>query len=592
MLAGTPPLAIATGGQIESVSRRARLSAGLVPVEIEYTRRGGEVALLTVEWNSGSGRAILAAPSLLATPTTVPPSPLLWVSRGVDLAYLAAVLGLVALLAPAFAKPAAPSTSSTSPHSRIRELRHPSERAILAGLLAVVFAYAALSSHGLNDRVVLLDGGSDWLTYETYARDILQNGPLMTLGRPLGKGRPYFFQPFYPYALAAAHWLTGEDIYGVVVLQLFGLGVSAVLVYELGKRLFGRLSATFALLCVLLVLGPLQLEWVATRLLSENIFFILLPATALAFIELGRRPSRRLSVLAGLLLGLCCITRGPTLLWIPPLLLIAWSRLRRTSATAPEHSVQNTASAIAGRTAGGRVVGLAALACLAVLLLVPLRNVIVSGQPSPLASNAVSTMELAHPLTPRVDLHDVERNPLYRALRLDYSLIQMIEFVRQDPLGYAATLVPLGLYALGLPGALEPGEPIRWELVALVALYITSFALRPWTIDDRRSTIEENSERSTFYGPSSTVWVLHSFIGLHFVTMMVFLPNSYGYRQVLPMYLFLAIFAGFVLARLTAPLAGLETRASKLIGDGGAQRHRVDQHVPAANTPSRHEELA
>lgn len=582
LLPAAPALTIDNRGQLETVSRRVSLAAGSIPIELEYIRRGGEAALFSAEWNPGSGRQALAAPSLLARPSELSVSQrdiLFWLSRATDIAYLAALLLLIALLALGVA--IAP------------------ERAALALLLALVFGYAAISSLDLNDRGVLLDGGSDWLTYETYARDILQNGPLMTLGRPLGRGRPYFFQPFYPYALAAAHWLTGEDLYGVAVLQLFGLGVSAVLVYELGKRLFGRLSGTVALLYILLVLGPLQLDWVARRLLSENIYFWLLPATALAFIELGRQPSKRLAVLSGLLLGLCCVTRGPTLLWAPPLLLITWWRLRhRLSLGEGGMSWQAPSIVQGGETPTLREwpgepssrralapVGIAALACFVVLLLVPLRNLVVSGQPSPLASNAVSTMELAHPLTPAVDLRGVERNPLYRALRLDYSLIQMIEFVRQDPLGYAATLAPLGLYALGLPGALEPGEPIRWELVTLMALYVIYLA---GAVSDRRRTKDEGRPNSTSQ-PSS--FVIHSFIGAHFLTMLVFLPNSYGYRQVLPMYLFLAVFGGYAFARLTHRVAGLSSRASKLERDDGAQRYRVDQHVPGTSAPTRHEEL-
>ena len=90
---------------------------------------------------------------------------------------------------------------------------------------------------------MILEGGQDWLTYESYARDILLNGPLMTLGEPLGKGKPFFFQPFYPYYLAAMHWLTGEGLWGPIVLQLFGDGVAGVLVYFLAKRLFGVRAA-------------------------------------------------------------------------------------------------------------------------------------------------------------------------------------------------------------------------------------------------------------------------------------------------------------------------------------------------------------
>src|SRR6185369_6682248 len=113
------------------------------------------------------------------------------------------------------------------------------ERPLLAAFMLLVLAYALITTAPLAGRAVILEGGQDWLTYESYARDILLNGPLMTLGDPLGKGKPFFFQPFYPYYLAAMHWLTGEGLWGPIVLQILGDGVAGVMVYYLAKRLFG-----------------------------------------------------------------------------------------------------------------------------------------------------------------------------------------------------------------------------------------------------------------------------------------------------------------------------------------------------------------
>jgi hypothetical protein len=299
---------------------------------------------------------------------------------------------------------------------------------------------------------------------------------------------------------------------------------------------------------LLAVLGPLHLDWIARRLLSENIYFWLLPAAALALFKLAERPSSRTALLAGSLLGLCCVTRAPTLLWVPVALLSTYVRLRRWP-----------------------YVLFAAAACAAVVLVVPLRNYVVAGQPALVASNAIATMELAHPLTPAVDLSEVDRNPIYRALRLDSSIVQFIEFIRQDPGGYAVTLLPLGLYALGLPGMLEPGSPVRWELVALMGLYLASLAVGRL---------------------SSATLLLHSFIGLHFLVMMVFLPNVYGYRQVLPMYLFIAIFASYVLYLGLASAARILARPVHLKRGDGAQRGAVDHYVPRAGATSGHEELA
>src|SRR5262249_5667075 len=154
----------------------------------------------------------------------------------------------------------------------------------------------------LPGRAVILEGGQDWLTYESYARDILLNGPLMTLGEPLGKGKPFFFQPFYPYYLAALHGLTGEGLWGPIVVHIVGDGVAAVLVYFLAKRLFGVRAAIGALV-LFLVLGLSQLDWIARKLLSENLYFIVLPAAVLLAIRAIDERRLWVVVWAGLLLG-------------------------------------------------------------------------------------------------------------------------------------------------------------------------------------------------------------------------------------------------------------------------------------------------
>jgi hypothetical protein len=530
-----------------SVEQKIELSAGTQPLELEYVRRAGAPALLRLEWDPGTGRRVLAAPDLLSRPSSWPPAAepaLLLLARVFDLIFAATLIVFAWLL--------------LGDHGGGRE------RALLALLLAVVFCYAVVTSLPLHGRVILLDGGADWLTYETYARDILLNGPLMTLGKGLGKGRAFFFQPLYPYVLAGFHWLTGEDLFGPVVLQLFGCGVAAVLAYYVGRQLFGRLAGGLTLALVLGLIGPLHFDWIARRLLSENIYFWLLPATALALLTLAVHASRGLALFTGLLLGLDCVTRGPTLAWIPCALFVLYVELRRG----------------VGRRRAFAVTGLTALACASVVVLVPLRNALVSGQPSLVATNGMATMELAHPIPATVDLRSVEKIPLYRALKLDFSIVQMIEFVRQDPAGYVATLVPLGLYTLGWPAVLEPGSPPRWELIGMTVLYLAYLSSRLLgRCRPRAGSIPPGRTRGTA--------LLHSFILLHFLVMLVFLPNSYGYRQVLPMYLFLAIFAGQFLTGMRFAAAGSPLQQRQ----GHSQRDQVEQRIQRTAAAARHEEL-
>jgi hypothetical protein len=248
------------------------------------------------------------------------------------------------------------------------------------------------------------------------------------------------------------------------------------------------------------------------------------------------------------------VTRGPTLAWLPAVWWVLRRKLQLDSDIPPRPALL-----------------LASASCLLIVALVPIRNYVVSGHPALTATNAGATLQLAHPLTPSVDLRGVDRTPIYRALRLEDPVVQTLEFIRQDPLGYLATLVPLALYSLGFPSMLEPENPTRWELVGLVLLY--ALALR------------QSDARQPY------AWLLHSFIGLHFTMMLIFLPNNYGYRQVLPMYLFLAVFAGRQLERFWLRLTERTARKGAVDKSSRVDAYAVKEYVPKAGPTAGYEKL-
>ena len=260
------------------------------------------------------------------------------------------------------------------------------ERPLLGVWLAVSFVNAVVPRLDRLDKLTLLGGGQDWLTHESFARDILLNGPLMTLGKPLGEGRTFYAQPFYPYALAAMHWLTGEDQFGVTVLQLFGLGVAGVLLYFLARRLFG-VPAAIGTFAVFVVLRAWDLEWVALRLLSEPIYFVVLPALLLVLVRCFDETRLRDFVLAGLLLGLAIVTRGPTLLYVPFVVAVA---LGRAAACWP----WTVGESRSHRRIAGR-------APVSIVVLVPIRNLVVAGDPALVASSGGVNLQKLHRPTHR-----------------------------------------------------------------------------------------------------------------------------------------------------------------------------------------------
>ncbi|MFN0070712.1 MAG: glycosyltransferase family 39 protein [Chloroflexota bacterium] len=490
---GSPVLSTTTGraDAPQADGRPLELADGPHPIKLEYQRRQGQQALISAEWDVRGEREPLGSPYLYVSPVPLHQSAL-EATRGLAAQVVDGMIIILAISA---------VMARLSPGS----VGRPSMHAVILGLWgAGISAYGAATSLDLIGQSAILEGGQDWLTYEYYARDILLNGPLMSLGKALGQGRAFVFQPLYPYYLAGLHGLLGEGIFGVQVAHFAGFGIAGIILFHLARILFGIVSAWMTLMLSTILIVT-QLDVVARRLLSENLYFFVLPAAILAVVWVGRSNGWRAPILAGVLLGIACLTRGPTLLIVPIAVIALLLTQRRR----------------------GAVVMLLAI-CL-VVGLAPVRNYLVSGRPALVATNAGATLLLAHPPTEKVRLRGLDQHPLYNRLGIDRQTREVIEFVIQDPVGYAATLVPLAAYTLGFPGMVEVASPPAWELVILFVLYIAAIARLPQT-----------RQRET--------WVAHAFVVSHFVVMITFLPYVYGYRQVLPMYVVMLPYCAAVLA--------------------------------------------
>jgi hypothetical protein len=486
------------------------LNVGQHPIVIEFVRAGQRPPELTLEINDGAGFRPLATIDVLARPSplTAVDRWLVWMWRGLDFAVLVVIGTIIGAGA--------------------RHARWTSPRAIHALLLLATMGWALVSTRDLYGRAVLLEGAQDWLTYESYARDILLNGPLMTLGKPLGQGRAYFFQPFYPYYLAGLHWLTGEGIWGPVVLQLVGAAVAGVIGFWLTRALFGERAAWWAT-GLFAVLYATQLDWIARKLLSENLYFILLPAAILALVKVGRNGRLGTAAIAGVFLGLACITRAPTMAFVPIAALVVWL----------------------SRDRDFRAPLVIAAVCGLIVVLVPMRNLVVSGRPALMATNGGATLLIAHQPPSYIRLAGIDRNPTYNALRLDRPTREVLEFARQDPLGYLATMVPLGLYSIGIPNGIEGQGTVAPDILMVTILYVAG-------------VVGMKSCRRL-----ETVHI-HAFVALHMLVMMTFLPYVYGYRQVLPMQFLMLTVCGAVLARWTGGVHSVRSNRSEGRAEGVA----------------------
>lgn len=495
------------------------LGAGPHALQVRYVRKKERSGYLKVESDLAGLRRPLGGEVLTALPYSPERMALdrsaALLARSVDLGYLALlVIWLTASLWRRLRAPLAPSES--------RWARY--EQPLLALVPLGFFLQAALPRLDRFGKMVFLGGGQDWLTHETLARDIQLNGPLMTLGEPLGRGALYYAQPLYPYYLALLHILAGEDLYGPTTLQALGLGVASVLVYALARRLFRRSAAFVALAIMLLVLVPFELAWVARLLISEALYFWLIPAAVLALLCVASSPTWRRAAAAGVLLGLACLTRGPTLLYLPPAALLLWLTLRRQGCS---------------RSGTGRVLAILGLCAALLIGLVPLRNAIVAGKPALTAASGGVNLEKFHRPSDAVRLRDIDRDPLQRLLDVDRPTREVIEYLRQDPISYFASYLPLAAYTLGVGSALnhlldEQPVPLQPELLVLNALYLLAVL----------SVTRARSLPSGF---------LHAFIAVHFLTMVVFTPYDYENRLVMPMYLFITVFAAAALVRFVPP---------------------------------------
>lgn len=102
---------------------------------------------------------------------------------------------------------------------------------VAAGLFVLLAAYAATVT---AIRTIILGATGDPLCYESYARNIMEQGWLMPLGAEVGRGQPYFCYPLYPYVLAGAHWVVGDDLGAAVLLNGFCLAIVPITFWLLG----------------------------------------------------------------------------------------------------------------------------------------------------------------------------------------------------------------------------------------------------------------------------------------------------------------------------------------------------------------------
>lgn len=302
-------------------------------------------------------------------------------------------------------------------------------RASWLGIAAVIaMAEALWFAAPAAGRLILQPGGDDSLTYQTYARDIVMNGPLMLLGAPAGQAEPFYYQPLYSYFLALVHLLFGDDLFGLYLLQRLSLAIVAGCTWWIARALYGKRAGQAAIVIGILFLYGWVDPWART-LWTEVLFVPLTMAWTCLLIRLAAPDAgRQTAIAAGMAGGAAVLTRSTLLLAlavVPPLLIAGRRRVR--SPASPVVVMLMIAAAVIG--------------------LATLRNWIASGQAVPITTSFGINLYLGNSPPARLPVH--ADHDIYRWVRADANTQQLIEYGLHEPSSFAANLWHKALYALG-----------------------------------------------------------------------------------------------------------------------------------------------
>ena len=142
-------------------------------------------------------------------------------------------------------------------------------------------------------------------------------------GRGYG-AEPFYMAPLYPYVLALAYKLLGHNLTLVYVLQHTLGMLNLLMVYILGRRLFGHRSGLIAMGFMMLY-GPLM--YLESKLLTETLAIALNLTSLLLLIRALDRPSALRFLAAGLVMGLSVLCRPVAAIAV--VLVVLWLILRR-----------------------------------------------------------------------------------------------------------------------------------------------------------------------------------------------------------------------------------------------------------------------
>jgi 4-amino-4-deoxy-L-arabinose transferase-like glycosyltransferase len=206
--------------------------------------------------------------------------------------------------------------------------------------------YAAIAAACVVPRLAILLHERDAITAsfteksDTFAQTFVQHG---TFGFIPGEPSAYT-QPLYGWFLIPVYWIFGRSWVSIGLAQIALAVVTALLVYEIGRRSLG--PRTGLLGAAIATLNP-YLAWHDVHVNREIVDQVCAAALVLLALVVAERPSKRLALLLGIVTG-AAMLGNTRLVFIPVLcaLYLVW-RLPRARSSAMIASLVLAGAAVA-----------------------------------------------------------------------------------------------------------------------------------------------------------------------------------------------------------------------------------------------------
>lgn len=362
---------------------------------------------------------------------------------------------------------------------------------------------------------------------------------------------PFYMAPLYPYFLALIYKLAGHSFpIAYSVQEALGI-LNLLLVYFLGRRLFGHVPGLIAMALLTLYAPLVYLE---SKLLTETLGITLSLISLLLLVRALERPNAVRYLAAGVVLGIGALCRPPSLMFIA--LVLGWLLLRRKSLQEngfrPVYALVlliGVALAIMPVTVRNYVVGkgFALIGTNTGIVFAQANNPYANGisMPMPGFTTAIITQQdeemrlaakaLGHPVTPFES----------SAYWLDYGL----KFIRENPGQFALLTGKKLIWSLhNREAGCSYNVNFEREFVPILHLLIVPFAALSGF-----AMYGFARGRRTRFGPETELLglqILSVFLGL-----IIFSVSS---RYRVPMIPALAIFAGFGILQVVEHLRNRE----------------------------------